>query len=183
VLLHLGWPLQKAIKTLAELPTVPGRMELLGGRDKPAVVVDYAHTPDALEKALHSLRVHCSGRLIVVFGCGGDRDQGKRPIMGEVAARLADICYLTDDNPRSELSALIIDQILLGMPKSAPVWVVPDRGRAIQQAVANADSGDMILVAGKGHEDYQLVRDQVKHFDDREVATAALNAWGESTDE
>ncbi|MEJ2620090.1 MAG: UDP-N-acetylmuramoyl-L-alanyl-D-glutamate--2,6-diaminopimelate ligase [Candidatus Thiodiazotropha sp.] len=183
VLLINHWSLERAIAVLSKLNTVPGRMERFGGSQKPTVVVDYAHTPDALEKALQALRLHCPGRLIVVFGCGGDRDQGKRPIMGEVAARLADLCYLTDDNPRSESSAEIIKQIRAGMADTNGVLVEADRGRAILQAVTAARPGDLVLVAGKGHEDYQLVADQVLHFDDREVVQSALNAWQEGRNE
>ena len=183
VLLYRGWPLQQAVDVMAKLSTVPGRMELLGGGEKPSVVVDYAHTPDALEKALQALRRHCPGRLFVVFGCGGDRDRGKRPIMGEMAARLADVCYLTDDNPRSESSARIIEQILTGIPRTEQIRVEPDRGSAIHKAVSAAAPGDLVLVAGKGHEDYQIVGDQVLHFDDREVAAAALDAWGGNANE
>jgi UDP-N-acetylmuramoyl-L-alanyl-D-glutamate--2,6-diaminopimelate ligase len=177
VLRERGWPLQKALEVLAKLPTVPGRMELFGGHDKPSVVVDYAHTPDALEKALQALRLHAPDRLYVVFGCGGDRDLGKRPMMGEVAARLADFCYLTDDNPRSESSDRIIKQILAGIPMPDMVNVVPDRSEAIRLAVSSAQVGDMVLVAGKGHEDYQLVGDQVLHFDDREEVVSVLDSW------
>lgn len=184
LLIHIKqWPLSKAVEVLSQLTTVPGRMERFGGGDKPSVVVDYAHTPDALEKALLALRLHCPGRLVVVFGCGGDRDQGKRPMMGEVAARLADLCYLTNDNPRSESSEAIIEQILSGMPDSDSVHVVPDRGSAIELAVAAAEADDLVLVAGKGHEDYQLVGDQVLHFDDREVVRTALNGLQERIDE
>jgi UDP-N-acetylmuramoyl-L-alanyl-D-glutamate--2,6-diaminopimelate ligase len=174
-LLLSKWPLSKAVDALSRLSTVPGRMELFRMPGKPSVVVDYAHTPDALEKALEALRLHCSGRLHVVFGCGGDRDHGKRPMMGEVGARLADVCYLTDDNPRSEASGEIIKQILSGMPNPDAVLRMPDRGRAIQMAISAAQAGDMVLVAGKGHEDYQIVGDQVLHFDDREVVTQALH--------
>ena len=152
-------------------------MELLGGDEKPSVVVDYAHTPDALEKALLALRMHCPGSLSVVFGCGGDRDKGKRPLMGELAERLADRVIITDDNPRSESNREIIEQILSGMKSSDRVSVEPDRSRAIHAAIADAAPGDLVLVAGKGHEDYQLVGEKVLHFDDREQVTAALDEW------
>lgn len=183
VLLHKGWALQRALKVMAGLHTVPGRMELLGGEERPGVVVDYAHTPDALEKALQALRKHCPGRLSVVFGCGGDRDRGKRPLMGGVAEKLADQLYVTDDNPRGEPSGEIIRQILAGLSEPDKVYVEPDRGRAIHVAVAAASPGDLVLVAGKGHEDYQLVAEQVLHFDDREQVSAALNAWQGGVDE
>ncbi len=177
VLMQQSWSLHKAVEVLAGLPTVPGRMALLGGGGRPSVVVDYAHTPDALEKALHAARAHCSGRLHVVFGCGGDRDPGKRPIMGELASRLADVCCLTDDNPRTEPSERILEQILAGIPSPQAVNVEADRRRAIFRTIAAARPGDLVLVAGKGHEDYQLVGDQVLHFDDHEVVREALDAW------
>jgi UDP-N-acetylmuramoyl-L-alanyl-D-glutamate--2,6-diaminopimelate ligase len=183
VLLHRGWSLKKAIAQLSNLSTVPGRMALFGGGDNPAVVVDYAHTPDALEKALMAAREHCPGRLFVVFGCGGDRDRGKRPIMGELAARLADVCYLTDDNPRSESSAHIIEQIRAGIPETQQVEIISNRRDAIDHAVNAAVSGDLVLVAGKGHETYQLMGDQVLYFDDREVVREALTKVREHTDE
>ncbi|MCU7936180.1 MAG: UDP-N-acetylmuramoyl-L-alanyl-D-glutamate--2,6-diaminopimelate ligase [Candidatus Thiodiazotropha sp. (ex Dulcina madagascariensis)] len=183
VLLHREWDLRRALRVMADLRTVPGRMELLGGGERPSVVVDYAHTPDALEKALQALRIHTTGRLILVFGCGGDRDRGKRPLMGGVAERLADLAYVTDDNPRGEASAEIIDEILAGMKAPEKACVEPDRGRAIRQAVAVASPGDLVLVAGKGHENYQLVGDLVLDFDDREQVTAALADWDEKCDE
>ncbi len=182
VLLQQGWTLHKAAEVLAGLPTVPGRMALLGGGDRPSVVVDYAHTPDALEKALLAARAHCPGRLHVVFGCGGDRDPGKRPIMGELASRLADVCCLTDDNPRTEPSERILEQILAGIESPQAVCVKADRRQAIFRTIAGARAGDLVLVAGKGHEDYQRVGDQVLHFDDHEVVREALDAWREVTD-
>ncbi|MES9943640.1 MAG: UDP-N-acetylmuramoyl-L-alanyl-D-glutamate--2,6-diaminopimelate ligase [Candidatus Thiodiazotropha sp.] len=177
VLLQRGWSLQRSVEVLSSLCTVPGRMELLGGGERPSVVVDYAHTPDALEKALLALRMHCPGSLTVVFGCGGDRDRGKRPLMGELAERLADRVVVTDDNPRSESNSEIIEQILSGMKTPDRALVEPDRSRAIHTAIADAAAGDLVLVAGKGHEDYQLVGDEVLHFDDREQVTAALHEW------
>ncbi|MES9993092.1 MAG: UDP-N-acetylmuramoyl-L-alanyl-D-glutamate--2,6-diaminopimelate ligase [Candidatus Thiodiazotropha sp.] len=177
VLLHRGWSLQRCLEVISKLDTVPGRMQLLGGGERPGVVVDYAHTPDALEKALQALRDHCTGHLCVVFGCGGDRDRGKRPLMGELAERLADRVVVTDDNPRSEASDEIIQQILAGMQAPQRARVESDRHRAIRMAIADAAPGDLVLVAGKGHEDYQLVAGQVLHFDDREEVTAALDTW------
>jgi UDP-N-acetylmuramoyl-L-alanyl-D-glutamate--2,6-diaminopimelate ligase len=177
VLLQRGWSLTQGVTVLSALNTIPGRMELLGGGEKPSVVVDYAHTPDALEKALLALRVHCSGSLSVVFGCGGDRDRGKRPLMGELAERLADRVIITDDNPRSEASAEIIRQILAGMQTQDHTLVEPDRRLAIQTAIALASPGDLVLVAGKGHEDYQLVGEKVLHLDDREEVANALRSW------
>jgi len=177
VLLMRGWDLERALRVMERLDTVPGRMQLFGGGAQPTVVVDYAHTPDALEKALQAVRVHCAGHLSVVFGCGGDRDRGKRPQMGGVAERLADRVYVTDDNPRSEASAGIIEEILNGMQQPDRAVVQSDRSRAIHQAVRAAHPGDLVLVAGKGHEDYQLVGGQTLHFDDREQVADALAEW------
>jgi len=177
VLLQRGWALAAALQVMSNLTTVPGRMQLFGGAGRPAVVVDYAHTPDALEKALQAAREHCPGRLVVVFGCGGDRDRGKRPLMGELAERLADTVYVTDDNPRGEASGAIIDEILAGLRQPGAACVVSDRGRAIHRAIQSAGAKDLVLVAGKGHEDYQLVGDLTLHFDDREQVAGALAAW------
>jgi UDP-N-acetylmuramoyl-L-alanyl-D-glutamate--2,6-diaminopimelate ligase len=153
----------------------PGRMQALGGVDQPLVVVDYAHTPDALEKALGVLRETAAargGRLVCVFGCGGNRDPGKRPQMGAIAERLADQVVLTSDNPRSENPQAIIDGILGGM-KSPPA-VEPDRGQAVADAVADADPRDVILLAGKGHEPYQEIAGVRHPFSDIDVAKSAL---------
>ena len=157
---------------LATLKRVAGRMEHVGvaGVD---VVVDYAHTPDALEHALGALRATAPKHLSVVFGCGGDRDRGKRPEMGRVAAALADRVYLTNDNPRSEDPLSIIHDIEKGVGRHAHV-VEPDRREAITRAIVDADSGDVVLIAGKGHENYQIVGDETFAFDDVEVARAAL---------
>jgi UDP-N-acetylmuramoyl-L-alanyl-D-glutamate--2,6-diaminopimelate ligase len=132
------------------------------------VVVDYAHTPDALDAALAVLRRHCAGRLSVVFGCGGDRDRGKRPQMGAIAARRADAIVLTDDNPRNEDGAAIIADIRAGLG-AAPHAVIRDRGEAIRAAVRGAGDGDVVLVAGKGHEDYQISGGTRRAFSDRQV--------------
>jgi UDP-N-acetylmuramoyl-L-alanyl-D-glutamate--2,6-diaminopimelate ligase len=183
VLLHRGWSLERALRVMQGLTTVSGRMQLFGGESQPTVVVDYAHTPDALEKALQAVRLHCSGRLIAVFGCGGDRDRGKRPLMGALAERLADQVYVTDDNPRSEASQAIIGEILAGLERPAAAKVVPDRAQAIREAILDAHPGDLVLVAGKGHEDYQLVGDLTLHFDDREQVAEALAAWREMANE
>ena len=179
VLLQRGWDLERALRVMQGLDTVPGRMQLFGGGERPAVVVDYAHTPDALDKALRAVRVHCHGRLSVVFGCGGDRDRGKRPQMGALAEQLADRVYVTDDNPRSEVSTDIIAEILAGMQRPEAARVEADRARAIRHAIDEAQAGDLVLVAGKGHEDYQLVGDRTLHFDDREQVAEALDGWRE----
>ena len=160
---------------LRTLRPPPGRMQALGGVHQPLVVVDYAHTPDALEKALgvlHEAAAARGGKLVCVFGCGGDRDPGKRPQMGAVAARLADRVLVTSDNPRSEDPLQIIAAIVAGMP--TPGFVEPDRAQAIASAVATADARDVVLLAGKGHEPYQEIRGRRHPFSDLEVARSAL---------
>ncbi|UTW46711.1 UDP-N-acetylmuramoyl-L-alanyl-D-glutamate--2,6-diaminopimelate ligase [bacterium SCSIO 12696] len=174
-----GWALDKVLAQISALTAVPGRMQLVnaqlaGGVLHPAVVLDYAHTPDALEQALSGLRTHCCGRLWCVFGCGGDRDSGKRPQMGEVAARLADCPVVTSDNPRSENPDQIILDILAGMPESQAVRVAPDRAAAIREAIACADDEDCVLIAGKGHETYQEVQGKRLPFSDLEQAAQVL---------
>lgn len=175
VLMLSGLSLDEALRRIAALRAVPGRMERFGGdRRRPLVIVDYAHTPDALEQALDTLRAHAAGRLVCVFGCGGDRDRGKRPLMGGIAARLADRVIVTDDNPRGEDALAIVADILAGMPTDAAVDVVSDRAEAIRTAITGADAGDVVLVAGKGHEDYQEIGGRRLPFSDREVVAAAL---------
>jgi UDP-N-acetylmuramoyl-L-alanyl-D-glutamate--2,6-diaminopimelate ligase len=155
-------------------------MEPFAGPTGPAVVVDYAHTPDALHKALASLRRHCRGALWVVFGCGGDRDRGKRPQMGLVAETLADRVVLTDDNPRSEDGGAIISEIMEGCMSSPDITVIRDRRLAIQWAFERLGAGDVLLVAGKGHEDTQEIVG-VKHpFSDRAVVRELLGLPQES---
>ncbi len=174
VLLGWGMPMEEAVTRLEKLKTVPGRMQTFGGGDQPLVVVDYAHTPDALGKALSSLRAHCRGKLVCVFGCGGDRDRGKRPQMGALAEAMADRVVVTDDNPRHEASPAIIADILEGMEQPGEVRVQPDRARAIAEALAQADPGDVVLVAGKGHETYQQVGDLRLPFSDLEQVRSHL---------
>ncbi len=177
VLLACGWTLPQMAETLERLESVPGRMTRLGGEHgRPLVVVDYAHTPDALEQALSSLREHAAGRLLCVFGCGGERDAGKRPQMAAIAERLADHVIVTDDNPRGEDGDAIVAGIRAGFVRPEEVIVERDRARAIAQAIGAADPGDVVLIAGKGHEPYQEVAG-VKHpFDDRRVAAQVLGA-------
>ena len=163
---------------LATVGTVAGRFEQVRAGQPFLVVVDYAHTPDALERVLTTARKLTAGRLGVVFGCGGDRDRGKRPIMGGIAARLADRVWVTSDNPRSERPEAIIDEILVGV-RAAGVdpgryAVEPDRARAIHDALHWADAGDTVVIAGKGHETYQIIGSDVLPFDDREVARRIL---------
>ncbi len=172
----LAWdvPLQEAVQGLESLPPVPGRMQHFGGEGRPLVVVDYAHTPDALQKALTTLRGHTRGRLRCVFGCGGDRDRGKRSQMGALAEALADNIILTDDNPRREPSVGIIADILEGMQQPRLVQVIADRREAIQAAIDSAAEDDVILVAGKGHESWQQVGDQKLPFSDLETVAEIL---------
>lgn len=179
VLLFRGVALHTALETISSLETVAGRMERLGGGDSPLVVVDYSHTPDALEQALIAARAHTAGQLICVFGCGGDRDTGKRPQMGGIAERLADRVILTDDNPRTEDGDWIITDIQGGMERPSDALVQRDRAEAIRTAIAQANAGDLILVCGKGHEDYQLVGKQRLNFSDREQVLLALQGAAE----
>jgi UDP-N-acetylmuramoyl-L-alanyl-D-glutamate--2,6-diaminopimelate ligase len=155
---------------------VPGRFESIACGQDFAVVVDYAHAPDALENVLKAARDLTGGKLIIVFGCGGNRDRGKRPMMGRIACELADRCVITSDNPRKEDPDAIIREILAGIDESnnAKVAVEPDRHTAIQMALQMASPGDMVVVAGKGHEDYQIFADTTIHFDDREVVREIL---------
>jgi UDP-N-acetylmuramoyl-L-alanyl-D-glutamate--2,6-diaminopimelate ligase len=173
--LMAGMTLDQVCAGVARLTAPAGRLERLGGGALPNVVIDYAHTPDALEKALTTLRetVAPRRRLICVFGCGGNRDPGKRPLMGEVATRLADLVVLTSDNPRYEPVETILDEIAQGM--SGPFQRIPERGEAIRQAIALAQSGDVVLIAGKGHETTQEVAGQKLPFSDRAVAQHCLD--------
>jgi UDP-N-acetylmuramoyl-L-alanyl-D-glutamate--2,6-diaminopimelate ligase len=172
----LGWnvPLQQALAALAICVAPPGRMEAFGGGRQPLVLVDYAHSPDALAKVLDAARGHARGRVICVFGCGGDRDPGKRPMMGAIAEGRADVVVVTDDNPRTEDSRSIIEQVLAGLQHPEAAHVVADRAEAIHLAIAEADAGDVVVIAGKGHEDYQLVGQEVRPFSDRAVVLDAL---------
>lgn len=172
----LGWnmPLAEAVERLQQVRPVAGRMQRFGAEQQPLVVVDFAHTPDALEQALQTVREYVAGKLICVFGCGGDRDQGKRPLMGRLAERLADEVVITDDNPRHESSVQIIGQIIDGMLDRQAVQVVPDRRLAIRTAIRHATANDVVLVAGKGHEDYQQVGDLKHPFSDAAEVEKAL---------
>lgn len=177
VLLAAGVPLEVAAGALSSSRTVPGRIEAFSGPKAPALaVVDYAHTPKALEQVLQALRAHTRGRLVCVFGCGGDRDRGKRPLMGAVAARLADAVVVTDDNPRSESPAGIAAQILSGIEAPAQVQIEHDRERAIARALATSRPGDVVLIAGKGHETTQTYGREVRAFSDRAVVAHYLGA-------
>lgn len=172
-LLSLGFAKSALLASAHRLKPVIGRMELFSAEHRPKIVVDYAHTPDALEKALLALRVHCTGKLWVIFGCGGDRDTGKRPMMAAIAERCADQIIFTDDNPRSESASAIIAEMQAGL-KYANAYVEHDRFKALQHAFEHADEQDIILLAGKGHEDYQVLADQTVHYSDRESAQQLL---------
>ncbi len=175
VLLALGVDFARVAALLPRLEPIPGRMNRLGGSaGQPLVVVDYAHTPDGLEQALSSLRQHTAGRLLCVFGCGGDRDRGKRPQMAAIAGRLADQVIVTDDNPRSEDGEAIVADILAGFAPGAAVEVERDRAAAIRAAIRAAGPADTVLVAGKGHETYQETGERRLPFDDLAVAALAL---------
>jgi UDP-N-acetylmuramoyl-L-alanyl-D-glutamate--2,6-diaminopimelate ligase len=164
---------------IRNLETVRGRFESVG--ESPVVIVDYAHKPDALEKLLHAVRDLASGkRIVVLFGCGGDRDKGKRPLMGEIAARLADEVVLTSDNPRSENPEKILDDIERGVG-AVPHKRIADRRIAIEQSILGASDDDVIVIAGKGHEAYQVIGERVVHFDDREEAGLALKKRRQKT--
>ncbi len=175
-LIALDYTAADAVAALESLHTVPGRIEkVTADRSHDFLtVVDYAHTPGALESVLGALRVHCSGKLICVFGCGGDRDKGKRPLMAEVAERLADVVIATDDNPRTEDPASIMAEVVAGFKQPEKVFVEHDREAAIQLAVEQAQDGDVVLVAGKGHEQVQIINGAELPFDDREKIREAL---------
>jgi UDP-N-acetylmuramoyl-L-alanyl-D-glutamate--2,6-diaminopimelate ligase len=166
------------VQALAGVSAVPGRFEQVRAGQAALVVVDYAHTPDALERVLATARRITRGRLGVVFGCGGDRDRGKRPIMGEIAARLADRVWVTSDNPRSEPPGAIIDEIVVGVARVADgagrAVREPDRRLAIRAALGWAGADDTVVIAGKGHETYQIIGTDVVELDDRAVAREAL---------
>jgi UDP-N-acetylmuramoyl-L-alanyl-D-glutamate--2,6-diaminopimelate ligase len=176
--LALDLPLDTIAAALSTVAAVPGRFEQVRAGQPFLVIVDYAHTPDALERVLVTARKLTRGRLGVVFGCGGDRDRGKRPLMGEIAARLADRVWITSDNPRSERPQTIIDEILAGARRVSGdperCATLPDRQNAIRSALRWARRDDSIVIAGKGHETYQIVGAEVLPFDDREVARRVL---------
>ncbi len=174
VMLSLGVPLQDAGRALESVRSAPGRLQSVG-ESNPRVLVDYAHTPDAIESVLSTLRVNCSGKLWCVFGCGGDRDRGKRPLMGRAAERLADRIVITDDNPRTESARDIIDDIVAGLDAPERATIIEDRGSAIGWAISEAASDDIVLIAGKGHESVQIVGDQRIPFSDVSVARAFLD--------
>jgi len=166
VLRALGQAANDASANLNFVEQVPGRIEQFSAENKPTAIVDYAHTPQALAAVIDAVRHHCAGKLWVVFGCGGDRDPGKRAPMG-VAAEQADHIIVTDDNPRTERSEDILQQIVAGMNEPARAVVIADRAKAIAHALSHAANNDLVLIAGKGHEDYQIVGTQKLDFSDR----------------
>lgn len=175
VLIEAGVPVADVCSALGQARTVPGRAEAFRGPGaEPLVVVDYAHTPQALTQVLQALRPHTAGKLICVFGCGGDRDRGKRPLMGAAVAQFADTAVITDDNPRSEDPKQIAVEIRAGMPQGARVQIVHDRSQAIRSVVMAASADDVVLVAGKGHEDYQIYGDERRTFSDRDFVAGLL---------
>jgi len=173
----LAWqiPLKDAVRALAKCRAASGRMEMFGGRGRtPLAIVDYAHTPDALANALKAARLHCRGVLRVVFGCGGDRDPGKRPLMGRIAAELADDIIVTDDNARSEDPGRIVADILAGIGARVPHVIEHDRALAIRLALERSGPDDVVLIAGKGHEGYQIVGGERRVFQDQAVVSREL---------
>jgi len=177
-LLVRGMSLEQAVRTCARLQPPEGRMQIVGGVGEPLVLIDYAHTPDALEKVLLAARDTAEvrhGALIGLFGCGGDRDAGKRPMMAEVASRICDLVWLTSDNPRTEDPQSILDQVAAGAGGNAHREL--DRARAIEKAIAQAGADDVVVLAGKGHENYQEIAGVRHAFSDIEHARVALKRW------
>lgn len=175
-----GIPVEKIINTIEQIKGIPGRFEKVDEGQEYTVIVDYSHTPDSLENCLKTAREFVRGRIITVFGCGGDRDKTKRPIMGEVSARLSDFTVITSDNPRSEDPQAIIDDIIPGINKvvkNDKYMQLLDRKEAIFQAIGLAKPGDVVIIAGKGHEDYQVIGSRVLNFSDKEVARTAIQEF------
>jgi UDP-N-acetylmuramoyl-L-alanyl-D-glutamate--2,6-diaminopimelate ligase len=175
--LALGLSPDTMTKALEKVEGVPGRFEVVKSGQDFTVIVDYAHTPDGLENVLKTIKNFCTGRIITVFGCGGDRDKKKRPIMGKIASELSDYCIITSDNPRSEDPEAIIGEIEKGIT-AGNYEIIPDRKDAIKRAIEIAEKNDVVLIAGKGHENYQILKDKVIHFDDKEVAAEFLRKRG-----
>ena len=174
ILLINDMSLEQALEKLASVTPVSGRMEVITAAEKPSVVVDFAHTPAALEEACKAVKTHFNGRLWCVFGCGGDRDQGKRPLMAKVAEDYADQIVVTSDNPRTENPQKIIDEVVAGFASKSKIKVIADRGDAIAYAIEQAHEKDVVLIAGKGHERIQIMADKTIVFDDREIARECL---------
>jgi UDP-N-acetylmuramoyl-L-alanyl-D-glutamate--2,6-diaminopimelate ligase len=170
-----GMPFAEALSALSKCSSVPGRMESFRQEGKPVVIVDYAHSPDALKQVLIDLKSQSSGKLVCVFGCGGDRDQGKRAEMGGIAEALADHIFLTNDNPRHESAEAIIEDIISGIKNHSCFTKELDRRNAIMAAIDSASSNDVVLIAGKGHEDYQEISGVRHPFSDRLIVQEILN--------
>ncbi len=176
-LVSSGFSFNDIISQLSKLTTVPGRMQLFNGEDKPSIIVDYSHTPDALSHALQECRKHFpEGKLYCVFGCGGDRDKGKRSQMGAIACRFADTIFITNDNPRTEDPNKIVSDILQGVNDKSNVTVECDRTKAIKAAFVDASNRDIVLIAGKGHEDYQIIGHEKHHLSDIEIAQKLIGS-------
>lgn len=174
--LNMGIPSDYVKKGLESLEKVPGRSEKIISKKGFTIVIDYAHTPDGIINILKTAREYTKGRLITLFGCGGDRDKTKRPLMGKAAGELSDFCIVTSDNPRSEEPRAIIEDILPGIDKThCPYVIIEDRKEAIKYAIDNGKYGDVIVIAGKGHETYQILKDKTIHFDEREIVMELLN--------
>jgi UDP-N-acetylmuramoyl-L-alanyl-D-glutamate--2,6-diaminopimelate ligase len=178
VLRRFEIPMDEIVAVASRLCSVDGRMQLTHRPGRPAVVVDYAHTPQALTAALQALRAHCAGRLWCVFGCGGDRDAGKRPEMGRIAESYADRVVITDDNPRSEDPAAIAVDILAGMRAPERALLIHDRAEAIEKTIHAAQTEDLVLIAGKGHENTQQIKDELLPFHDQTVVNRVLQNSG-----
>lgn len=177
----LDIPFDQALKALSQVTPVPGRMQTFGGKSQPLVVVDYAHTPDALEKALIALKAHCEGKLHCLFGCGGDRDKGKRPLMAKIAEQYADHVMVTDDNPRTENPEQIVDDIMAGFSEAKKIKVQHDRSKAIQDIIQYAQTRDCVLIAGKGAETYQQIGKEKIPFSDVEKVQEFLHSNGKKS--
>ncbi|MBQ7090027.1 MAG: UDP-N-acetylmuramoyl-L-alanyl-D-glutamate--2,6-diaminopimelate ligase, partial [Clostridia bacterium] len=175
VLLQAGFTFEQVVSGLNKIPKVPGRAEIITEGYPFAVMLDYAHTPDALENILQTIRTYAKGRVVTLFGCGGDRDRTKRPKMAQSAAKYSDALIVTSDNPRTEDPAAIIREILVGLEGcTVPYTVIENRREAIGYAIKNAQKGDLILLAGKGHEDYQIIGTTKYHFDEKEIVKEFL---------
>ena len=179
-LLTLDYPFFAVVNMASYLKPICGRMEVIHIKNSPTVIIDYAHTPDALQKALQASRIHCKGNLWVIFGCGGDRDTGKRPLMAEVAEQFADKIVLTNDNPRTEDEMKIIHDIEKGLTDFKNTQVITDRVEAITKTLTQAKPNDVILIAGKGHEDYQIVGKTKHHYSDQETVKQILGVENQS---
>ena len=186
ILYKLNFSLKELSKSIQSFPGAPGRMEKIEIDNNdvsgplPTVIIDYAHTPDGLKKVLQSIKRLCEGKLITVFGCGGDRDRSKRPLMGSIAEQFSDHLYITSDNPRSEEPQNIVNDILMGIEKREKITIEIDRFKAINESIKFANKEDIVLIAGKGHEDYQILNDKVIDFDDRKIAYKLLQEKSKS---